>query len=259
MLLLIHSLFSSRPLVIHFTERGHYDRWDTSRAHVLPLPLRRPIHTAQGAICALLLLEGVQGRGMETRQPTVAFFPTQYETWPNKGFVTPHDKPLQTFKKKKNLSHNYALYPNQIKYDLQLVVRTDGFLTRFLVTNKQIAFGLLHCGKLYWIDLSPKGPRWILLGQFYWGVISVGSNLGLFCHVRKSFYGPFPASCAISIDLSGHVHSEMQPPVCCYWKDACAGRLLSLRYDIWLEPEQHIEEPKLDQVSLWRRQPCSTC
>lgn len=79
MLLLIHSLFSPRPLVIHFTERGHYDRWDTSRAHVLPLPLRRPIHTAQGAICALLL-EGVQGRGMETRQPAVAFFPTQYET-----------------------------------------------------------------------------------------------------------------------------------------------------------------------------------
>lgn len=99
-LLLIHPIFSSRPLVIHFTERGHYNRWDTSRAHVLPLPLRRPLHTAQGAICALLLLEGVQERGMETRQPAVAFFPTQYETRPNKGFVTPHDKPPHTHAQK---------------------------------------------------------------------------------------------------------------------------------------------------------------
>lgn len=151
------------------------------------------------------------------------------------------------------------VYPNQIKYDLQLVARTDGLLTGFLAPNKQIAFGLLRCGKLYWIDLRPKGPRRILLGQIYWGVISVGSNLGLFWHVRKSFYGPFPASCAISIDLSVHVHSAMQPPACCYWKDARPGQLLSLRYDIRLEPERHIEELNLYQVSLWRRQPCSTC
>ncbi len=81
MMLLFCSLFSSRPLLIHFSERGHHDRWDTSCARVLPLWLQRPIHTAQGAICAVLLLEGVQGRGMETRQLAVASFPIQRRTW----------------------------------------------------------------------------------------------------------------------------------------------------------------------------------
>lgn len=80
MMLLFCSLFSSRPLLIHFRERGHHDRWDTSCARVLPLWLQRPIHTAQGAICAVLLLEGVQGRGMETRQLAVASFPIQWQT-----------------------------------------------------------------------------------------------------------------------------------------------------------------------------------
>lgn len=37
MMLLFCSLFSSRPLLIHFSERGHHDRWDTSCARVLPL------------------------------------------------------------------------------------------------------------------------------------------------------------------------------------------------------------------------------
>lgn len=55
---------------------------------------------------------------------------------------------------------------------------------------------------------------------------SVGKNGGLPCHVRKSFYGPFPATCAISIDLSSHPHSSKLPrgaaiegtaaPVGCY-------------------------------------------
>lgn len=88
MMLLFCSLFSSRPLLIHFRERRHHDRWDTSPAHVLPLRLRRPIHTAQGAICAVLLLEGVQGRGMETRQLAAAPFSDTMQNMPNTGFVT---------------------------------------------------------------------------------------------------------------------------------------------------------------------------
>lgn len=79
-MLLFFSLFSCRPLLIHFRERGQHDRWDTSCAHVLLLWLQRPIHTAQGAICAVFLLGGVQGRGMETRQLAVASFPIQRQT-----------------------------------------------------------------------------------------------------------------------------------------------------------------------------------
>lgn len=79
------------------------------------------------------------------------------------------------------------------------------------VPNKQIAVWFLHYGKPHWIDLSPDRQRRVLLRQFYCEVVSVGSNLGLLCHVRKSFYGPFPASCAISIDLSSHLHSSVLP------------------------------------------------
>lgn len=62
-------------------KRRHHDRWETSCARVLPLRLRRPIRTAQGAICAVLLLEGVQGSGMETRQLALASFLIHCQTW----------------------------------------------------------------------------------------------------------------------------------------------------------------------------------
>lgn len=122
--------------------------------------------------------------------------------------------------------------------------------------NQQIAVWFLHYGKPRWIDLSPDGHRRVPLRQLCCEVVSVGSNLGLLCHVRKSFYGPFPASCAISIDLSSHLHSSVLPRSAAIERLAVISNVQYLR----LEREEQIEwrGESASGLRLWRR-PCSAC
>lgn len=98
-----------------------------------------------------------------------------------------------------NCSCHFVLYRKSIIFTLCCQKR---WFT--VVLNKQITF----C-----ITVNSTGLTSTLTGTagFYCEKVSIGKNPGPLCHVRKSFYGPFPATCAIFIDLNSHLNSSVLP------------------------------------------------
>lgn len=92
------------------------------------------------------------------------------------------------------------------------------------------------------MDPSPYGHRRVLLlwSRVYWQE----SRASLSCQ-KKGFYGPFPASCAISIDLRSHFHLSVL-----HWSAAFKGRLhrMAVISNVqYLGPEQ---EEQIEQVKI---------
>lgn len=84
------------------------------------------------------------------------------------------------------------------------IARNNGLLTALLVPNMRKAVQLLY------IMGNQAGLTLALMGAARFA--SIGRNRELLCPVKKKgFYGPFPASCAISIDLRSHFHLSVLP------------------------------------------------
>lgn len=84
MMLLFGSQSFSRPLLTHFWGRRTTWQMGCLLCSYPPLWLQRPIHSAQGAICAALL----QGRGTETRQHPWHYFQYNVRNVIHTGFFT---------------------------------------------------------------------------------------------------------------------------------------------------------------------------